>query len=119
MPTIKFVNEKQTVEVPAGTNLRKAARQAGVEVYSGIHKTLHCPGLGMCTTCRVRIVKGVENVNAQSIREKAGMVLHPIAMFHRLGQEDSLRLSCQTTVEGDIEVETHPPFNWHGEKFWS
>jgi hypothetical protein len=28
-------------------------------------------------------------------------------------------LSCQTTVHGDIEVETQPGFNWHGEKFWS
>ena len=27
----------------------------------------------------------------------------------------SLRLACQTKVEGDIEVETHPGYNWSGD----
>jgi hypothetical protein len=29
-----------------------------------------------------------------------------------------LRLSCQAKVYGDIEVETQPPLNLHGERFW-
>ncbi len=32
MPKITFVKEKQEVEVPAGTNLRKAAMQAATGV---------------------------------------------------------------------------------------
>ena len=24
-----------------------------------------------------------------------------------------------TIVRGDVDVETHPPINWHGEKFWN
>ncbi|MEX0716090.1 MAG: hypothetical protein WD066_05870 [Planctomycetaceae bacterium] len=118
MPTIKFVNEKKTVEVPKGTNLRTAALQAGVDVYRGIDRVLHCPGLGLCTTCKVRIAKGVENVSRQGVWEKANMLKIPMTMFARIGHEEELRLSCRTTVEGDIEVETHPSMNWHGEKFW-
>lgn len=125
MPTITFVKEKKTVEVPEGTNLRAAAQKAGVEVYSGIDKTLHCPGIGMCTTCKVRIKKGAENVNKQGFWEKMNMlkcmlpIFPPFAFFGRIGEEDKMRLSCQTQVHGDVEVETTPAFNWHGEKFWA
>ena len=121
MPTVKFVKEKKSIDVPEGTNLRKAAMQAGVEVYQGIHKVLHCPGLGMCTTCMVRIKSGVENVSAPGMWERmnaGNLVTHPITFLSRLGQEQEMRLSCQTAVNGDVEVETHPEFNWHGEKFW-
>jgi len=121
MPTVKFVKEKKTIEVPQGANLRKAARKAGVEVYSGIHKVLHCPGLGLCTTCKVLVTKGVENVSPQGAWERMNMsnlVAHPITSLARLGHEQDMRLSCQTKVYGDIEVETRPEFNWHGEKFW-
>lgn len=118
MPTIKFVNEKKTIEVPEGTNLRKAAFQAGVDVYSGVSRVLHCPGLGMCTTCKVRITKGIENVSRQGLWERTNMLKDPLTLFARIGHEQDLRLSCQTTVHGDVEVQTHPSINWHGEKFW-
>lgn len=121
MPTVKFVKEKKTIEVPEGTNLRKAAMKAGVEVYPGIHKVLHCPGLGMCTTCMVHVTKGADNLSPAGVWEKmnaGNLVLHPISFLSRLGQEKEMRLSCQTKVLGDIEVETQPEFNWHGEKFW-
>lgn len=114
MPTIKFINEKKTVEVPAGANLRTAALQAGVDVYRGPARVVHCPGWGICTTCKVRIIKGVENVDRPRVKER----IHPLTFFARIGHEQDLRLSCQTTVHGDIEVETHPSMNWHGEKFW-
>ena len=121
MPTVKFVNEKKTIEVPEGANLRKEALKAGIELYSGVHKVLNCHGFGQCASCRVRIAKGKENVSRQGLFEKLrflAFVLDPFAFFHRLGQEEELRLSCQTRVHGDIEVETHPPMNWHGDRFW-
>lgn len=119
MPTIKFVNEKKTIEVEEGANLRRSAMQAGVEVYPTINKVLHCPGIGMCTTCKVQIKKGVENVSKQSFWEKMNMLKDPLTFFARLGHEDTLRLACRTKVYGDIEVETKPPMNWHGDKFWA
>lgn len=120
MPTIKFIKEKKTIEVPPGANLRKEAMKAGIEVYPGIHQKVHCPGLGVCTTCRVRIKKGVENVSRIGIRERLGMlgVFNPLAFWARLGNENEMRLSCRTKVNGDIEVETQPEMNWHGERFW-
>ena len=122
MPAVNFVNEKKTIEVEDGANLRKEAMKNGVQVYPGIHKYLHCPGFGMCTTCRVHIKKGVENTSKPGLWEKLSLlgVFNPLALafFARLGHEDELRLSCQTKVHGDIDVETQPPFNWHGEKFW-
>ncbi len=118
MPTIKFVNEKKSVEVEQGVNLRKAARKNGVEVYEGVHKVLHCPGLGLCNSCMICIKSGHENVQKQGLWEKIGMYLNPLGFFKRIGREEDMRLSCQTTVTGDVEVETHPSMNWHGEKFW-
>jgi len=118
MPTVKFVNEKKTIEVPEGANLRKEAMKAGVEVYSGIHKYLNCHGFGQCGSCRMRIVKGKENVSRQGIFEKLRLLLGPLTFFARLGQEDEVRLACRTRVKGDIEVESRPALNWHGERFW-
>ena len=122
MPTIKFLKEKKTVEVPTGANLRKEALKAGCEVYRGVHKVLHCPGLGLCTTCKMEIKKGTENVSRQGFWERFNMtniLAHPITFFSRLGREKELRLSCQTKVLGDVEVETQPELNWHGENFWT
>ncbi len=118
MPTVKFVNEKKSIEVPEGANLRKEAMKNGIELYSGPHRYLNCMGFGQCASCRVRIVKGRENVSRQKLYEKLRLIAGPLTFFARLGNEDSLRLSCRTTVQGDCEVETHPPINWSGEKFW-
>lgn len=118
MPKITFVNEKKTIEVPEGTNLRRAAMENGVPVYWGPHKVLHCPGMGLCTSCRVVIRKGTENVSPQGNWERLNLTVNPLGFWSRLGREEQLRLSCQTTVHGDVEVETCPAMNLHGEAFW-
>lgn len=119
MPTVTFTKEKKTVEVSNGANLRKAALREGVQLYPGIHKYLNCHGFGQCASCRVLIKKGQENVSRQGLFEKLRLLLGPITFFARLDREDELRLACRTQVRGDIEVETQPSVNWHGEKFWS
>ncbi len=118
MPSVKFVKEKKTIEVPEGANLRKEAMKAGVELYPGIHKKLNCLGNGMCCSCRVIVRKGTENVTKQGLWEKLNLFLNPFGFFSRIGHEEDLRLSCQTCVKGDVEVETQPEFNWHGDKYW-
>src|SRR5262245_32105359 len=117
MPKITFVNdknEKVETEVPAGTNLRKAARATGVPVYKGLSKFLNCHGLGLCGTCHVLVKQGKENLSPKGRMEKFRLGL----MIASIGHEDEMRLSCQTTVNGDCTVETTPPFNWSGENFW-
>ncbi|MCA9091950.1 MAG: (2Fe-2S)-binding protein [Planctomycetaceae bacterium] len=119
MPTIKFIKEKKSVEVPAGTNLRKAALREGADLYWGPHKFFNCRGLGNCASCRVHIKKGLENVNKMGMFEYLRLLLGPVTFFARLGHEKDLRLACKVRVMGDVEVETQPEMNLHGEKFWA
>jgi ferredoxin len=118
MPTVKFVNEKKSIEVPEGSNLRQEARKAGIQLYSGPHKYVNCTGFGLCASCRVHVKKGVKNINKQSLFEKLRLLLGPITFFARLGHEEDLRLSCKIKIQGDCEIETHPPINLHGDKYW-
>lgn len=115
MPTIKFVTEKKEIQVPVGANLRKEALRAGVQVYQGPDKIFHCPGLGTCGTCRVNIVKGMENTSSRSLKERLRM---SFSMAY-VGNEATMRLACQTQVLGDIEVQTCPPLNLYGDNFFS
>ena len=121
MPSVKFVNEKKTIEVPEGANLRREALKAGIELYPGVHKyfLFNCHGLGHCGSCCVKMRKGKENVRPQGWREKLRLTLGMFTSAARKGHEDELRLACMTQVMGDIEVETKPDImNLHGERFW-
>jgi len=115
MAIIKFVNEKKEIQVPEGSNLRKEAMRAGVGLYPGINKVLNCHGFGHCGSCRVLVTKGMENTSPMGIMEK--MRLKYSMAF--VGHEDTMRLACQTEVNGDVEVQTQPPLNWFGDNFFS
>ena len=114
MPQVKFIGENKTIEVPAGSNLREEALKAGIDVYRWRHKIFNCHGHGTCGTCRVLIKKGMENTSPASKWEKFRLGASMVS----IGFEDEMRLSCQTQVNGDIEVETRPALNMSGEKFW-
>ena len=115
MPTITFASEKKEIQVPAGANLRTEALRAGVQLYPGIHKLLNCHGLGQCGSCRVLITKGMENTSRKGFLESARLAVSLAA----IGNEETMRLACQTRVNGDITVETKPPLNLFGENFFS
>lgn len=120
MPKVTFVKEKRTIEVPEGANLRAEALKNGIQVHPWIHKYwfANCHGLGGCGTCCVKVTKGDENVSRQGFREWLRIFFGPIKFFMRIGNEKKLRLSCQCQVSGDCEIETGPPINLSGEKFW-
>jgi len=119
MPTVKFVNEKKTIEVDEGANLRKEALKAGIDLYQGPFKLLNCHGFGHCASCKVVIKKGKENVSEPGAWEKLRLWAGPISFISKLSHEDEdIRLSCRIQVHGDIEVETQPEINWHGDQFW-
>src|SRR5438128_800846 len=64
IPKITVLNEqKKEIEVPAGTNLRIALRQADVQVYSSVDKYLNCRGLGLCGTCAVLVKDGMGHLS--------------------------------------------------------
>ncbi|MEM8946804.1 MAG: ferredoxin [Planctomycetota bacterium] len=136
MPVIKFVKEKKEIEVPDGANLRDEAIKAGVNVNcaisgisegidSAVHsfsKIFNCHGFGLCGTCRVNITKGMENTNKLTMAEKAKKyvpVPDPLPSLAFIGNEDTMRLACKTTVHGDIEVESAPELDLFGENFFS
>lgn len=116
MPIVNFVNEKKEIQVPVGANLRKEAMRAGIQLYSGIHKLANCRGFSMCGSCRVLITKGMENASPMGFMET--IRLKKMSMAY-IGHEDTMRLSCQTTVNGDMTVITTPPLDLYGENFFS
>jgi ferredoxin len=115
MAIIKFVNEKKEIQVPEGSNLRAEALRAGVELYPGVNKVLNCHGFGHCGSCRVLVTKGMENASPMGFMERMRLGIS----FAYIGNEDTMRLACQTRVNGDMEVQTRPPLNLYGENFFS
>lgn len=129
MPLVKFIKENKEIDVPYGANLRKEAMKAGINVHQGlnglgasINKFMNCHGFGQCGTCRVRIVKGMENASPMGFIEKMRFynpLPDPIPCMAYIGNEANMRLSCQTLVHGDMEVETGPPLDLFGDNFFS
>jgi len=129
MPVVKFIKENKEIEVPSGANLRTEAIKAGINVHqgvngfgAGINKFINCHGLGQCGTCRVKITKGMENTNAMGMIENFRFhnpLPDPFPCLSYIGNEDTMRLACQTQVNGDMEVQTRPPLNLYGENFFS
>lgn len=128
MPKIKFINEKKEIEVPAGSVLRDVAKANGVPLHhhglgamptvgeyaSSMASVVNCMGFGLCGTCHVYVKAGKENCSPPGVVEKVHMGLST----QSIGHEEEFRLSCQTKVMGDIEVETRPNSNFFGEAFW-
>jgi ferredoxin len=129
MPIVKFINEKKEIDVPYGANLRKEAIKAGINVHQGINgfgaainKYVNCHGISLCGTCRVRVVKGMENTSPMGTLEKIRFynpLPDPFPAMAYIGNEETMRLACQTKVLGDIEVETGPQLDLFGENFFS
>ena len=92
MATIQFTKKIPAITVVEGANLMDTLLNAGLPVASSCH------GDGICGKCRVRVVKGAENL---SKKEGLEVILHD-----RLKIPVGFRISCQTQVFGDIEIDT-------------
>jgi ferredoxin len=57
----------------------------------------------------------MENTSRKGLLESARLAVSLAA----IGNEQTMRLACQTRVNGDITVETKPPLNLFGENFFS
>lgn len=92
--TIEIVDRDEKVEAEDGQDVLNALLEGGVE-------WLHaCGGFCNCTTCRIRIEEGEENVSEMQEDEKNTL--------RRFQGDDVLegpfRLSCQVDVYGDIKI---------------
>lgn len=127
MPTVRFLREGIEVECDQGANLRRVAQEAGVEIYEKPWRyELNCHGLGTCGTCRVSIKNNTMDGSSdlsflEKLQFKIGWPLSAIPFlnfFDYIGKEDELRLSCQLSVENDIDVYTRPAANFFGDQDW-
>lgn len=56
-----------------------------------------CGGNGLCTTCRIRVIDGHNNLNPRTLKEQE------IARVRKW--DPSIRLACQCYVKGDISIQ--------------
>jgi adenylate cyclase len=78
------------VLVPAGFTILEASRFAGIP-----HASV-CGGRGRCSTCRVRVIRGVEHLPAATIEE--------LRVLGRVGAPAHVRLACQVRPRRDVAV---------------
>ena len=83
-------------EVPDGTSILQAARQAGLSWPSV------CGGLGECTTCHFVVVAGIEHLQVVSRRELDA--LSRIMRRFPAMAPGMVRLACQSMISGDVVV---------------
>ncbi len=78
------------VTVAAGTSILEASRGAGIA-----HAAV-CGGKGRCSTCRVRVSKGLRSLPPASEAETK--------VLARVGAAPNVRLACQSRPTADLEV---------------
>jgi ferredoxin len=101
MPTVFCENINRKIEVPSGDiNLRQALLDEGVRVYPWPrnYRPLNCGGNGLCTTCAIEVVSGMENLSPLSGKERSQLKTAP----------ETRRLSCQCAVTGDVTIRIRP-----------
>jgi len=81
----------RVVIAPGGFSILDASRLAGIP-----HASV-CGGRGRCSTCRVRIVDGYQNLPAPSEAERR--------VLARVGAAPDVRLACQTHPVQEVSVE--------------
>ncbi len=93
MPKITFTPDGNTIEVPAGTSILKAAQKAGAQVGFA------CGGVCACSTCHVYVKEGGDSLSEQEEKEED-------ILDKAFDVRASSRLGCQAKVsDKDIVVE--------------
>jgi len=81
----------RTVTVPLGLTILEASRWAAIP-----HASV-CGGRGRCSTCRVRIVEGADELPPPGEVEARTLA--------RIGNPVAVRLACQVRPRGDVRIE--------------
>jgi class 3 adenylate cyclase/hemoglobin-like flavoprotein len=92
--TITFLeggDREVTVESSPGTSILDTA------LRNSLPHVHDCGGNARCSTCRVRVVNGLEHLSPRTTEERE------IAQTY--GWTDDIRLACQTRTRGNISVE--------------
>jgi ferredoxin len=90
---IEVVDRGEEVEAEDGQDILQALLHGGVEWMHA------CGGFCNCTTCRVKVEEGMENLSGM---EEEG--INTLRRFQGEVLEGPFRLSCQAKVYGDIKI---------------
>ncbi|MFH1489031.1 MAG: adenylate/guanylate cyclase domain-containing protein, partial [Pseudomonadota bacterium] len=86
---ITYPGDKK-VAVPVGFTVLDASRYAGIQHVSA------CGGRGRCSTCRVRLISGMEFLHPYTVEE--------LNVLHHIGAPPNVRLACQLRPKKDLSV---------------
>jgi len=90
MPEIFVSPDEVSISLPHAANLLELAVDAGVAIAH------LCGGRARCSTCRVRIVQGLDVLTERTEEEAA--------MAAKLDFPDDVRLACQTQANGSVRL---------------
>lgn len=90
MPRVTFNPSGKRGDVPEGVSLLEAAGKLGVAL------THECGGFATCSTCRVIVEEGVENLTEIGLDEEN--------MLEEAALLPPYRLGCQAKIKGDVTV---------------
>jgi ferredoxin len=100
MPTLTVTDREgavHTLEVGAGANLRRALLDGGLSPYAALTSRANCGGRGLCATCGVWVRPAPAPEHWHD--KLAAAWGYP-------------RLSCQITVQRDMDVEIPDKVIW-------
>lgn len=90
MATIELVNDQIQMESKVGQTILEASLSHGI---NHIHA---CGGNAFCSTCRVYIEEGLENLNERTPQESI--------LADKLGLPSEIRLACQSIPTGPVRA---------------
>ena len=88
--TMSVEPDNRVIEINSGETILTASLRNNISHSSA------CGGNGKCSTCRVRVLSGLENCSDQNEIEKK--------ISKKLSFPNDIRLACQTTVSGNINI---------------
>ena len=89
MATVRFVSEGLEVDIESGVSLIELADEVDCDITFGCKS-------GTCGTCRIRVVKGAENLTPMQADEREFLL--------GFGAHADERLGCQVTINGDCSI---------------
>ncbi|MEO0335486.1 MAG: 2Fe-2S iron-sulfur cluster-binding protein [Pseudomonadota bacterium] len=93
MAKIRFLKGFSEIYLRGPENLMRVLQKNHVPVASS------CGGEGICAKCQVKLVSGKLNLSVQQKQERDCLLRNGI-------HDQDMRLSCQCTVMGDVEIDT-------------
>ena len=80
----------------------EGARLLDALLGAGVRQMHVCGGRGLCTTCRVAVEDGAENLSPMEAKERVSLRAH-------LSFAGDVRLACQARVLGPVRVRSLLP----------